>query len=224
MLKAKQAAMAVSSRALKLGALSHWWYTGVLRAFGRWALILDLRVGYDAALGVAAQVVNGELGALAAAIDADQRQTVHTLLLEPSLLQPLGEVRHGLQQLASRAEELRSSLGDLCAGAPGTQRLLPWAGTAAELVSARERRAAERSGADGGEAAREGAYVRLKMRLLVASWRRLRRALADQALVLREFSEQRGASLAALGAQATDPHRAAENRRANRRANRPASV
>ena len=118
--------MKVTMRALKLGSLHHWWQTGAVRAFRRWALVLELRASYDAAFGHAAMVCAQSGDALLERIQAASQQTVETLLLEPGMLQPLGDLRFKLQQASNGAEALRDRLVEL--KAEGNARALeaPW--------------------------------------------------------------------------------------------------
>ncbi|KAL1529234.1 hypothetical protein AB1Y20_000189 [Prymnesium parvum] len=103
----------VTMRATKLESLHHWWQSAAMRAFRQWALLLELRASYDAAFGVAAHLLARGAEVIAGSLGDATQQTIETLLMEPALLQPLGELRFKLQAASAEAEALRGRLQQL---------------------------------------------------------------------------------------------------------------
>lgn len=76
MLRGRCDSLTVLIRAIKLGVHEHWWLAGAMRAFRRWALIIDLRAAYDAAFGFAAHIVTRGADGLTRSLEEATQQTV----------------------------------------------------------------------------------------------------------------------------------------------------
>ena len=73
------------------GALRHWLLIGMMRAFRRWALALDVGDAYAAAkLGSIAAAFSGGAMALESSLDDAQTRVVGSLLARPAMLGPAG--------------------------------------------------------------------------------------------------------------------------------------
>ena len=135
---AKVVSLEVMTRASRLGALHHWWMVGAMRSFRRWAMLLELRSSYDAAFGLAASLSESKADELVDSLEAAQQQTVRALLLDPSMLGPLGELRHKLQIATSDAEGLQEKLQELMEkGAPPDGASVPFLPKKGELTQLR---------------------------------------------------------------------------------------
>ena len=126
-MKAGMAARRLSMKVLRLGALRHWLLIGMMRAFRRWALALDVGDAYAAALGSIAAAFSGGATALEASLDDAQTRAVGSLLARPAMLGPLAELRRRLQIGMTEAEMLRQKLDELTNdGAEAAARVSPW--------------------------------------------------------------------------------------------------
>ena len=318
-MKAGMAARRLSMKVLRLGALRHWLLIGMMRAFRRWALALDVGDAYAAALGSIAAAFSGGATALEASLDDAQTRAVGSLLARPAMLGPLAELRRRLQIGMTEAEMLRQKLDELTTdGAEAAARVSPWlpqrqasellerlAATAAAGSSPERRRpaaaaarafvaaaaagarspppplrftAAPRADAEaaatgatlGGEepptrppfkepptsppglaptpwastparrmgpgarlsaddapdplSSGDSAGAQLKMRVLVASWRQLRHALAAKAAALRQTEKAADARIAEMGRAHAERSHALLSSCTTRRRARPPSA
>ena len=117
--KAGATARTLNLRMAKLDGLRHWWLLGLMRAYRRWCLLLEVGAAYDAAIGQAARLLDARTAGLVSELDAAHDCTVQALLWQPAMLGPLGEMRRRLQAVASEAEALKGQLVEVGAAAEG---------------------------------------------------------------------------------------------------------
>lgn len=196
-------------RVEKLAGLRLWPLLGLMRAFRRWALLLDLGAAYSAAAGLAVAELQARGAAVQDSLHASQRRAASLLLAKPSLLSALGGLRAQLQATGGEADAIAQRLAEMeaqaAAAAAALGGVVPLAAAAPRppLLGARERDApaplapsvqldsatppSSRPGSPLGRATRgQRALVaeRLAVRLLLAKWRQLRAAAAEQAEAL----------------------------------------
>ena len=111
--RAGAAARTLNLRMAKLDGLRHWWLLGLMRAFRRWYLLLEVGAAYEAALAHAARSLGDASSALEIHLDAEQNKTVQALLWQPAMLGPLGEMRRRLRIAASEAAGLTAQLSGI---------------------------------------------------------------------------------------------------------------
>ena len=108
--KASIGSQQLHARVAKLGAIKHYSMLGMMRCLRKWAMLLELDTSYHAALGQAANLFAEDADTLEQALGASQRVTVQALLVEPSMLGELGEMRRRLQTIHKEADDLRTNL------------------------------------------------------------------------------------------------------------------
>lgn len=115
----------LNARVAKLGVLKHYRMLGIQRALCKWALLLEVDYSYQAALDQAANLFEEQASTLRDEIGQTQERTVQTLLIEPSMLSELGEMRRKLQHVHAEAETLRCGLRRLCDSRSKTAQVRP---------------------------------------------------------------------------------------------------
>lgn len=113
--KSSVLAQQMHARVAKLGVNRHYAMLGMMRALRKWAMLLELDGSYHAALTQAASLMSEHADGVESDLAGAQRQTVQALLVEPSMLAELGEIRRRLQTTHKESESLRTQLRTIVA-------------------------------------------------------------------------------------------------------------
>lgn len=116
-LRAGAAAATLSRRVEKLSALRHWWLSGLVRAWCRWANLLELDGVYNLAIGEASTILERGAAGVVETMRRTQQGAVQLVLERPEMLGRLGELRQRVQATMHEGAELTAALGRLGGGA-----------------------------------------------------------------------------------------------------------